>query len=338
MKSRQSAPNPASAPQKLKAKPMKYILQRSPIMPHKSGTSISPSTITALTFGVLFGLLPLQRASAFSIDGGSDYAILFEGGGNNTLQVTNVTVNGNIGVGGTGKMSDSGPSTVGRIDFSAANGSPSQFSSNNGANVLTGPNFNVAAVTTALTNLNALNTALGGENGTDVAVNGNATINASAGALFGSDRVFDVTSFNAGNDKTLTINGDGVHDVVLNFTQSTNFSCQVVLNNISAGQVLYNFVGGSNLTGGPTLQVNDNGDAAHPNNLVQGIFLDPNGAISVTNTRLLGRVFGGDSHDTQIVSGDTINLPIPEASTNALLILGIAIGMAGAAFRGKKKA
>src|SRR6266478_625346 len=119
---------------------MNYILRQNHTMLHKNAISVSPRIIplTALTFGVLFGLLPLQRASAFNIDGGSDYAILFEGGGNNNLQVTNVTVNGNVGVGGTGKMSDSGPSTVGRIDFSAASTVPSQFSSNNGANVFTG--------------------------------------------------------------------------------------------------------------------------------------------------------------------------------------------------------
>src|SRR5437016_10894201 len=39
----------------------------------------------------------------------TQYAILFEGGGNNTLQVTNVVVNGNVGVGGTGKSTDCGP-------------------------------------------------------------------------------------------------------------------------------------------------------------------------------------------------------------------------------------
>jgi hypothetical protein len=36
--------------------------------------------------------------------------------------VTNVSITGNVGVGGMGQMTDSGPSTInGRIDFSAAN-------------------------------------------------------------------------------------------------------------------------------------------------------------------------------------------------------------------------
>src|SRR5258708_14184966 len=40
----------------------------------------------------------------------SQYAVLYEGTGGNTLHITNGTINGNVGVGGTGKGSDSGPS------------------------------------------------------------------------------------------------------------------------------------------------------------------------------------------------------------------------------------
>jgi hypothetical protein len=42
---------------------------------------------------------------------------------------------------------------------------------------------------------------------------------------------------------------------------------------------------------------------------VQGGFLAPNGAMSVTNAGVFGRVFGGDSHDYQYVSGSNIAQP-----------------------------
>src|SRR4029077_18421348 len=205
----------------------------------------------------------------------------------------------------------------------------SQFSSSNGSNMFTGPNYGVAGVTSALNFLNSLNTTLGGETGTNVSIGTgggkNLTITARAGVFHGSDSVFNVTSFNTTNGNTLTINGDGVHDVVLNFIGlSANFNNQVVLNGLSGDQVLYNFVGGSGLTGGPTLQINDNGHN-HPTNLVQGDFLDPNGAISVVNTNLLGRVFGGDTHDMQIVSGDTINTPHVPDGGSAFALLGVAL-------------
>jgi VPDSG-CTERM motif len=295
----------------------------------------STHLITVTGLGVFLALLPLQRALAFSIDGGSDYAVLFEGAGGNTMQVTNVTVNGNLGIGNSGLLHLSGPSTVGRIDFSAAN--TGQFSNNNAANVFTGPFYNVAAVTNALNFLNSLNTTLGAEPGTNVSIGTGAgktlTINVSAGTFDGSgNSVFNVTGFNTTNGNTLTINGDGIHDVVLNFTSSVNFNNQVVLNGLTSDQVLYNFVGGGGLTGGPTLQVNDNGHT-HPGNMVFGDFLDPNGAISVVNTNLFGRVFGGDTHDIQIVSGDNINVPNVPDSGSTMVLLSLSLGLLAGAKR-----
>jgi hypothetical protein len=54
-------------------------------------------------------------------------------------------------------------------------------------------------------------------------------------------------------------------------------------------------------------------------------------ALSLVNANLDGRVFGGDSSDMQIVSGDTINAgqtisscvqPTPEPSTLSLMLAG----------------
>jgi len=48
---------------------------------------------------------------------------------------------------------------------------------------------------------------------------------------------------------------------------------------------------------------------------VQGVFLDPNGgAISVTNANVLGRVFGGDGHHFQLISGSTLPAPMPTSA------------------------
>src|SRR5260370_14420876 len=85
-----------------------------------------------------------------------NFAILYEGTGGHNLQITNVTVNGNIGVDGTGVVQDNGPSTInGRLDFSAAN--TGQFHNNNGANVgPTSVHYNQAHVSGDLTDLNSL--------------------------------------------------------------------------------------------------------------------------------------------------------------------------------------
>ncbi|HEV3443579.1 MAG TPA: collagen-binding domain-containing protein [Gemmataceae bacterium] len=280
-------------------------------------------------------------AQGFSIGAdASNYALLFEGAGANTLQITNVTVIGNVGVGLTGKATDSGPSTVnGRFDFSAANSG--QFSSNNAGNVITGGvNYNVAAVTSALNAVNALNASLGGLSGTNININGSMTISAGAGISDGKgDRVFNVTGFNTTNSDQLKIQGDAAGDkVIFNFIGvNANFNNQVVLTGgLNADDVLWNFVGGSNLTGGPTLQINDNA-SSNAKNQVQGIFLDPNGAISITNANVHGRVFGGDTHDFQYVSGATISQPsaIPEPSSIMLVGFG-GVGLAAVLARRRR--
>ena len=216
-----------------------------------------------------------------------------------------------------GQSKVTGNSTInGRIDFSASN--TAQFSSDRGNAITGGENYNVAAVTSALSTVNALNTALGSLTGPSPTINGNTTINAIDGTFYASGtgytnvRVFTITAFSLNNGQTLTINGDPNGDsVVLNFAGSTNFHGNVVLTGgLTPDNVLFNFVGGNLSGGGPTLDL-DNGSGS--SSLAQGIFLDPNGRISVSSANILGRVFGGDSQDLQFNSSN-ITAPINTAS------------------------
>ena len=280
----------------------------------------STQKLGVLLAGALLSALASSPGQADYLGTAADnYVILYEGGGHNTLQITNVTANGNIGIGGTGKATDSGPSTVnGSIDFSAAN--IGQFSNNNISNIITGGvSYGVSAVTSALNSINSLNTTLGALSGTNLNINlsgtTNYTVNASNGVLHtvggANYRVFNITGFNTTNGNKITVNGDAAGDIVVfNFNgRSANVNNQVVLGNgLTAEQLVWNFVGGGNLSGGPTLAINDNG-SSNPNNLVQGIFLNPNGPISITNTNIDGRIFGGDTHDFQFVSGSIVDSP-----------------------------
>ncbi len=271
------------------------------IAPPSSAPNVSVSTA---------GLATASLLNSNSLGAAGGYAVLDEGVSGGSLVVANAMINGNIAVGNTGHASVNLFSTInGEIDLSAAN--HGQYSNGFGWNTITGGvSYGVADATSAVNSVNTLSAQLGSESGTPIAINGNTTVNASAGVLDASGhRVFTVTSFSTTSANVLTIDGDTAGDtVVLNFTKGVSFNNQVALSGITPDQVLYNFVGGSNFFGGPAVQIN-NGAWWGRSNLVQGDFLDPNGPISIANSRLTGRLMGGGSRGIQIVGGVTITTP-----------------------------
>jgi Putative Ice-binding-like adhesive domain len=297
-------------------------------------------TIAAMACSLAFLLAPCASADSIPLGAAANYSVLYEGTGGHNLSITNVTINGNIGVGGTGVVQDGGPSFIGgQLDFSAANSG--QFHNNNVSKNV-GPSsvtYNNPNVTSALSTVNSLNTGIAGLAGTSLAIsNGNTTVNAINGTLdvFGGHdyRVFDVTSYSQVNGNVFTINGDPAGDIVVfNFTSGVNLGGDTTLNGLTSDQVLWNFTGSGNV------QLNNNA-SSFPFVSFQGVILAPGNVMSMTNANLNGRFFGGDSGDMQIVSGDTINVagvtpppPVPEPSTLALSACGILLGLGFAALR-----
>ena len=267
----------------------------------------------------------LAYADTIPLGLASGYGVLYEGTGGHNLQITNVTVNGNIGVGGTGVVQFNGPGAIdGRLDFSAAN--TGQYSNSNPSNVApTSVNYNVGNVTTALNSINSLSSSFAGL-GSSLAISGNQSINESAGQLDTVNgttyRVFNVTSYSENDGMVVTINSDGSGDaVVFNFglNSNVNLGGDVTLNGLTDDQVLWNFT-----SSGQNIQLNNNA-SSFPKVAFQGVLLAPNDKISLVNANLDGRVFGGDSQDMQIVSGTTINVPtsVPEPSSLALSGIGL---------------
>ncbi len=205
----------------------------------------------------------------------SNFAILYEGAGGHNLQITNVTVNGNIGVGGTAAVQFSGPGTIsGSLEFAAPNNG--EFHNNNRANV--GPSSVTYGntpldVAGGLTNLNSLSLLAGEAAGAYLAINGTLTI-LESNCTFATItviiyRFFNVISYQEHVGKLLTINGDG-NNVVFNFTNGLNLGGDVTLTGgLTPDMVLWNFVGNGNV------QLNNNASSHPPPLAFQGIVLAP---------------------------------------------------------------
>ena len=263
--------------------------------------------------------LPGKCDAGFSLGDASHYAVLYEGAGTHNLQINSSPVNGSTIFGdiGLGSLSNGFPTAQfnnpavinGNINFS----SNISISANAVINGTT--NAHVSQVNTDLINLNALSATLGAEAGTalniSIANNATQTVNAASGTLDGSGNdVFTVGSMSFVNGATLIVNGSASQFVVLNFNFNSHFSGAIKLTGgITPDQVLFNLIGGANLTGGDTLQFAANGVSQ------SGTFLDPNGTITMNSVNLTGHVFGGDSSDMQIVSGGTVTVPEPSSYT-----------------------
>ena len=284
--------------------------------------------------------------TGFVLGDAANYIILYEGGSSGAqLSINNFGTTGiwtgNIGIAGVGKLAATGPGTLnGDINFAAPNTGQASISNTtiNGS-----VNYNVTQVQTDMNYLNTLSSTLGAELGTALAINTSSdqTVLAATGLLDASgNRVFTVTSVNSGNGENLIIKGDGSQNVVVNVNTpgDAQFHGNILLQDLAglsygdagyAGltpdQLLFNLYAGAALVGGDKLDANNNGNAAHPANIIYGTFLDPNGAISFVNTRFVGHIYGGDSVNMQIVSGDTLTLPrVPDAGATVAL-LGIAL-------------
>jgi hypothetical protein len=258
--------------------------------------------------------IPQARATLLPVPDALQYAVLYEGTGGHNLSISNVMIcgtvdnvpdttcnpvnGGNVGVGGTGAVQFSGPGTIsGVLNFSAANSG--QFHNTNGSNV--GPasvNYNVTQVTTALNEVNTLSSSSSG--GTSIAfTNPGQTINESSGQLQTingvATRVFNVSSYSANNATVNTIVGDGTGDpVAFNFAFGSNVGLggSVVLSGLVYDQVLWNFT-----STGKNISLTNNGET------FQGDILASLDALSIDNATLVGRFWGGNSSDMQVVSG-----------------------------------
>src|SRR5712691_69742 len=179
-----------------------------------------------------------QARAGFSLGDASNFAVLFEGNGGNTLNFNNSNITGNIGIGATGKWADAGGCSGqclvnGLVEFSAAN--TGQLSSSAGTTYTpalaagVNPLYSKAQVQTDLNTLNTLSQTLGAEVGNALTISSGGSVNANAGNLVNGDRVFTLQAGSNFPNGTFTITGASSQTVVVNVPFAFNFPGSIVL-------------------------------------------------------------------------------------------------------------
>ena len=205
-----------------------------------------------LCLGVLGA--PVAHATDIPLGDAANYAVIYSGTTAHKLNITDIGIGGNVGVGATGQVYFTGNEIAGRLDFSAANSG--QYHDTN-AGTIGDPapiNYNVGQITTDLSSLSSLSSLLGNLSGI-ATLNLNTSdelIHASDGTLksytFNGNtqdyRVFQLGTYGKGDGDVLTIKGDGSGaPVVININKDINLKGGVILDGLTSDQVLWNIVG-----------------------------------------------------------------------------------------------
>ena len=288
--------------------------------------------------------------SGFDLGASTNYQILYSGLGNK-LDFQDSRVIGNIGIGGPSGGSNaylevnknSVLTEAGKVDFSgkaSVQGVPPVS-----IGVVTG---GVSAVQADLDYLGHLSAALGAEAGSSLVINVNngqtQTINVADGKEDGhGNRIFTIAKavdfkFNGGSILKLVGSSPSEH-VVFNFAAAGiyQFNGNILFGNeLESDEVLWNFytVPGSKKSKDVSIQNNSFSTHAEANPLegAQGVFLDPDGVMSMNNSTLCGRFFGGNGLDGKVHANMDINRSaietcavVPEPSTYILFGLGMLV-------------
>lgn len=281
-----------------------------------------------LAIAVVLFARPAQAGFLSELPGDvTNFAVLDAGSGSVKVNLTAYDITGDVGIGAPSGSTRttfapaggcSGPCNLyGGVQFAGAV-KDALSGNNNITGTITGGNANVQ---TDLNAANALSANLGAEAGKSATISLNsgqsAALNASDGTLDANgNRVFHLTSFSFQNGSTLTINGDAAGDsVVLDFSAAVQLGGTIKLAGLTPDQVLFN------VTGNHALRANTNGAT------LAGMFLDPIGVMSFSNTVVDGRIIGGGSRAMNLALGITVDAPTPapEPASFAILLPGLCV-------------
>lgn len=221
-------------------------------------------------------------------------------------------VQGNVGVNGSGTLALTGTTFVhGNVILGTG-----ATVTTSGSAVISGTTTTNQALltqaasdaTTASSNFAGLAASGGGVGVSSITTGGNLT-----------PGVYDLTTLNLPNNEFLHLAAGGSYVFNISGGLVLHGPDGILLNaGLSSASVLFN------ITGTTDVAFSGGGNGA----VLNGIILAPNAKVNLSPGLVNGEIISGQN--ISIVSGADV---IPEASTNALLILGAAMGMAAATYR-----
>jgi len=275
------------------------------------------SHLSLLTLIFLMGLFsPVARAQLISLGQAANFAGLEMGTGTNgfTISSGNTRITGNVGVAANGNLNDSGGAQItGTIDAGA--GASVVISGGSAASGGTVQPY--AQMAQAISDAGTAASFYAGLTPTQTI----STLNNNTGTItVGSGvSVFDVTGSLSLSAQNLTLAGNSNSTLVFDIHGGNNSmqgTSSIILNGISADQVLFNLIGTGVqfITGG--------------NSVTEGIFLAENGAISISGGTHVSDFIAGGSLTFQ--SGPTITqattlTPVPELGTWPTALFSLAL-------------
>ncbi|HEV2318800.1 MAG TPA: collagen-binding domain-containing protein [Verrucomicrobiae bacterium] len=275
---------------------------------------------SALKLASAVCLCQVVAAKAQSVDLGAagDFAILETGAGALNANVSlaaappNGLINGNIGLAGSGNLSDSGVPINGNVYLGAGAGS-SGLSGNVSGSV--SQNFDFSAAISAAVNAEAQAAALsasgGGAGYSTIDERNNVTLNLTPG-------VYDLSDFELKNGDIVNLAAGGSYVFNISGTLSLNSAEILAAEGLSDSDILFNVEGshGVSFSGG-----------LHHESVLDGTILAENASVSVTPGEVNGEIISGEN--INIASGGSVNSggpasSVPETAPTWLLL---ALGM-----------
>ena len=322
--------------------------------------------------GTILGLLTLSAAQAnpgYELGVATNYQILYSGlglkldfqGG----QGAGSRCLGNIGIGGDATLYLNPNSLVSNSLIPPFNGGAIDFANsvniNGPTNGVKGPiTGGISQVITALTYVNDLSKTLGEETGNalkiDLVAGQTQVVDAADGKLDADgNRIFTIEKasdfkFNFGSNLIFQGNTPLDH-VVINFKEggiyqfNGNITFRQGTDNekeLESDQLLWNFYTDPTAKKTKDVSIQNNSFTpslvANPLEGAQGVFLDPDGVMSMNNSTLCGRFFGGNGQNGNVYANMDINesaveqcAVAPEPST--YLLLGVGALLLGVIYR-----